>query len=61
MQFMDSSCGFDMKAMKQKYALTKWQLSVSETKFDAPPEYNAYEIKTSSEELLSNEGKVKIL
>ena len=54
-----------MKAMKQKYsfddALTKLQLSVSENNFDAPPEYNAYGIKTSFEELLLNEGKVKIL
>ena len=62
---MDSSCGFVMKAMKHKYsfddALTKLQLSVSENNFDAPPEYNAYGIKTSSEELLLNEGKVKIL
>ena len=48
--FMDSSCGFDMKAKKQKYAL-RLQLLVSETNFDAPPEYNAYGIKTSSEEL----------
>ena len=54
-----------MKALKQRYsledALTKWQLLVSENNFDAPPEYNAYGIKTSSEELILNEGKVKIL
>ena len=33
---------------------------VSENVFEAPPEYNACEIKTSSAELF-NEGKVKIL
>ena len=33
---------------------------VSENVFEAPPEYNACEIKTSSTELF-NEGKVKIL
>ena len=33
---------------------------VSENVFEAPPEYNACEIKTTSAELF-NEGKVKIL